>query len=115
MEFILWFLIICNAVFGTVYFYLAHSLKTVYLEGDSLYVSDYSKECEIPISRICQVTGPDWTTLRRITLHLDEPSAFGKKIIFAGKLSSAGLTARDLQHRLHQPAEKKTETCGNNI
>lgn len=106
-ELTLWFLIACNLVFGPIYFYLARSLKKVYLEGDSLYVSDYSKECEIHISQIRQVTGPDWTTLRRITLHLNEPSVFGKKIVFAGTLLSAGLTARDLQHRLYRQGERE--------
>lgn len=109
VERTLWFLIVCNVVGGTVYFYLAHSLKKVYLEGDNLYVSDHSKECRIHISQVCKVTGPDWTTMRRITLHLNEPSAFGKKIIFAGKLASAGLTARDLQHRLSLKVERKNE------
>jgi hypothetical protein len=106
-EFTLWFLIACNLVFGPIYFYLGRSLKKVYLEGDSLYVSDYSKECKIHLSQICRVTGPDWTTLRRITLHLNEPSVFGKKIVFAGTLLSAGLTARDLQHRLYRQGERE--------
>jgi hypothetical protein len=105
--FVLWSLLACYWGFCALYFYLARSLKKVWIEGDSLFVAEYSKECEIHISHISHVTGPDWTTLRRITIHLHQPSAFGKKIVFAGKVFSAGMIARDLRRRLYSHAEEK--------
>lgn len=98
-------LVICSWASSALYFYLARSLKKVCIAGDSLFVSDSSKECEIYISQISRVSGPDWTTLRRITLHLHQPSAFGQKIVFAGKIFTAGMIARDLRRRLYKQAE----------
>ncbi len=103
----LWSLLVCNWVGCVTYFHLAHSLKNVYIAGDSLFVSDSSKESEIHLSQIDLVTGPDWTTLRRITLHLHSPSAPGKKIVFAGRFLSAGMTARELRCLIYSHAEGK--------
>lgn len=100
-------LLSCNWVGSALYFYLARSLKKVYLYGDNLLVSNYRREHTIHLSQISRVSGPDWTTLRRITLHLHHPSPFGNKIIFAGRLFSAGRIARDLRRWLASHAEEK--------
>jgi hypothetical protein len=94
---LLWSLLLLEAVGCGVYFFMARSLKNVDLRGGSLFVSDKSTECEIPISQISHVTGPDWTSLRRTTIHLHEPSGFGKQIVFAGRLFSAGKLTRNLR------------------
>jgi len=104
---VLWILLSCNWAACTLYFYLARSLKKVAIRDDSLFVSDYSKECEIHLSQISRVAGPDWTTLRRITIHLHQPSVFGEQIVFAGKFFSAGMIARDLRRRLYSHAEEQ--------
>lgn len=102
-----WLLLMLNSGACALFFYLARFLKKVRIGGDSLFVSDGAKECEIHISQISCVTGPDWTTLRRITIHLHQPSVFGEKIVFAGKVFSAGLIARDLRRRLYSHAEER--------
>jgi hypothetical protein len=106
-TFVLWALLVCHWGLCALYFYLARSLKKVCIGGDSLFVSEHSKECEIHLSQISHVTGPDWTGLRRITIHLHQPSAFGRTIVFAGKFCSAGMIARDLRRRLYSHAEEK--------
>jgi hypothetical protein len=58
------------------------SLKSVSINGDLLIVSNYFKEIRIPISSIDAVSGPDISSLRRITLRLKEPTEFGVKIVF---------------------------------
>jgi hypothetical protein len=103
---VVWSLLAFNWAGGLVYFFLARSLKKVSLRGDSLLVSERSREIEIHVSQVSKVTGPDWTTLRRITIHLRAPSAFGKKIVFAGRLFSAGRIARELRRRLYPQAEE---------
>ncbi|HEY0377990.1 MAG TPA: hypothetical protein VGC87_13810 [Pyrinomonadaceae bacterium] len=105
--FVLWSVLACLCGSCALYFYLARSLKTVCVEGDSLFVSENSKECEIHLSQVSRVTGPDLTGLRRITIHLHRPSACGEKIVFAGKFLSAGTIARDLRRRLYAYAEEK--------
>ncbi|HYP52338.1 MAG TPA: hypothetical protein VEQ42_02295, partial [Pyrinomonadaceae bacterium] len=89
-----------------VYYYLARPLKKVTADGDLLLVSNYSREVPIHLSQVSRVSGPDWTSLRRITLHLHGPSAFGQKIVFAGRLFSAGNVARELRRRLYSLAEE---------
>lgn len=106
-AFLPWALLACYWGLYVLFFHLARSLKKVCIEGDSLFVSEGSQECEIHLSQISRVTGPDWTGLRRITIHLHQPSAFGEKIVFAGRFLSAGMIARDLRRRLYLHAEEK--------
>ncbi len=94
-------LVIGNCGIGTLFYCLAHPLKEVYLIGEYLLVSDYSKQSKIHLSQISHLAGPDWTTLRRITLHLRQPSVFGKRIVFAAGPFRGGKIARELQRRLY--------------
>jgi hypothetical protein len=97
----LWALLGLNWASSSLYFHLAYSLKKVSISGDTLFVSNYRKEIVIQISQISRVSGPDWTGLRRITLQLHQSSAFGRKIVFAGRFLSAGKIARELRCRLY--------------
>jgi len=97
----LWALLGLNWASSSLYFYLAYSLKKVSLSGDTLFVSNYREEIVIQLSQISRVSGPDWTGLRRITLQLHQSSAFGRKIVFAGRFLSAGKIARELRRRLY--------------
>jgi hypothetical protein len=83
------------------YYYLAHALKDVHIVGDQLLVSQSAKESKVHCSEITHVTGPDWTTLRRITLHLSQPCVFGKRIVFAAGPLKGGMVARDLRRRVY--------------
>jgi hypothetical protein len=79
---------------------MAGSLKRVCIAGDKLLVSNYLKEIEIPLSQVEYVDGPDFSSLRRITLALRESSAFGEEIVFAPGLFEAGRVARELRDRI---------------
>lgn len=79
---------------------MAGSLKRVSIEGDKLLVSNYFTEIEIPLSEVEHVDGPDWSSLRRITLVLRKPSKFGEEIVFAPGLLEAGGVARELKSRI---------------
>lgn len=103
----IWPLIACNFVTCGIYFYLARSLKKVSLESDTLFVWDHRKEIPIHLSQVSRITGPDWTVLRRIVIHLNKPNSFGDKVIFAGRLFSAGAIARDLRQRLYAQADTR--------
>lgn len=76
---------------------MAGSLKRVVIKGDTLLVSNYLKEIAIPLSQVRYVDGPDWSSLRRITLVLREPSEFGEEIVFAPDVLDAGEVARELK------------------
>lgn len=85
---------------------LAGSLKRVVIEGDKLLVSNYLKEVEVPLSQVRHVDGPDWSSLRRITLVLREPSEFGEEITFAPGVLEAGEVARALKCRVENQASR---------
>jgi hypothetical protein len=52
--------------------------------------------------------GPDWTNLRRITIHLHRPSEFGNKIAFAPSLFKGKEIARDLRRVTYSDQEEGT-------
>lgn len=79
---------------------MAGSLKRVSIAGDRLLVSNYLREIVIPLSQVEYVDGPDWSSLRRITLALRAPSEFGEAIIFAPGFFDAGRVARELRDRI---------------
>ena len=91
-------------IFGLVSSIFVHlmvgSLKRVILAGDKLLVSNYLREIEVPLSRVEYVDDPDWSSLRRITLALREPSEFGDQIIFSPAFFEAGGIVRELKSRL---------------
>jgi hypothetical protein len=104
----LWWLLLFNSVSCVWSFFITRSLKTVDLKGNSLLVSDKSGECEIPISLISEVSGPD--RMQRITIHLHETSRFGKQIVFAGRFFGGGKVVRNLRQLLYTSEARKSET-----
>jgi hypothetical protein len=100
-------LLVSNWAGCAVYFYLARSLTEVCIYDDTLLISDRLKQCKIHLSQVSSVTGPDWTTLRRVTIYLNAPSPFGQKIVFAGRLFRAGADVRELRRCLYLYAEQR--------
>jgi hypothetical protein len=82
---------------GTFAFWMLGGLKRVFLKGDSLLVSDYLKEVEIPLSNVGHISGPENSSHRRIAIHLHTPSAFGDKIVFMPPLFMAREIADELR------------------
>ncbi len=82
---------------GTFAFWMLGGLKRVFLKGDSLLVSNYLKEVEIPLSDVEHVSGPENSSHRRIAIHLRSPSAFGNKIVFMPPLFGAREVADELK------------------
>lgn len=77
--------------------YMIGQLRYVYLQGDYLLVADRGRAIKIRIFDIAHVSDPDWTGLRRITIHLHRPSGFGNKITFAPSLFYGKSIARYLR------------------
>lgn len=57
-------------------------IKTVEIDEDYLYVSNYLKEARIPLADVYDVTNTPWLQPDYITLHLHRPSEFGDRIVF---------------------------------
>lgn len=60
-------------------------LKKVIRDGETLLVSDYFQDIEIPVDNIARMEESYAFRRRRIILHLKEPNHFGRKIIFIPK------------------------------
>ena len=69
------------ALFGVPVLLLCVPLKRVLIDGDQLVVSNYIKAIRIDLSNIADVTENLWIG-HYIWVHLKNPTAFGKKIIF---------------------------------
>ena len=94
-------LVVSSCACSALFCYLAHSLKEVHIVGDQLFISEYPRQSAVSLSQITHVEGPDWTTLRRITLHLRQPCEFGKRIVFAAGPFKGGMVARELRRRVY--------------
>jgi hypothetical protein len=80
--------------------WLSGSLKNVYLEGNTLLVSNFLKQIRIPLSAVSHVDNPDWSSLRRIRILFDEPTEFGREIVFAPCIFEAKSIAAELKKRI---------------
>lgn len=91
--------IIYFAAVGLAYF-LVGTYKRVQINGDTLYISNYLREIQLPLTEIETVEGPSWKTRTpEIVITLHSPSAFGPTIKFAPKFFSGREIAEEL--RLH--------------
>lgn len=67
-------------------YWICIRLKTVSVDGNFLYVSNYIKEISIPLSDISDVTENRWINIHPVKIHLKTPSEFGETIIFMPKI-----------------------------
>lgn len=67
-------------------YWICIRLKTVSVDENFLYVSNYIKEISIPLNDIYNVTENRWINIHPVTLHLKKASEFGDKIIFMPKI-----------------------------
>lgn len=57
-------------------------LKVVSVDDNFLYVSNYIKEIQIPLSEIYNVTENRWINIHPVTINLKSSSEFGDEIVF---------------------------------
>jgi hypothetical protein len=86
----------------TIGYLLTFRWKSVYLEGNSLFVFNYLKQIEIPVTNIASIDASYWweSSPRTITLKLKSPSEFGNEIVFVPK--PYGYMATETAYQLRQ-------------
>ena len=62
--------------------WFARRLKFVSIDDDFLYVSQFRKQIQIPLTHIEHVKENFWANPKLITLTLNPPSEFGTRIVF---------------------------------
>jgi hypothetical protein len=78
--------IVCMAVMLAFVVGQALPLKRVQADDQALYVSNYVTEIRIPLSEVTVVRESRSRKYFRLSIHLRNPSAFGKRIVFIPRL-----------------------------
>lgn len=76
--------LIAATIFSLVFLRFFYGIKKVSIDPQFLYVSNFKEEIKIPFSEIDAVTENVWILPRKITVRLNKPSSFGKRIDFLG-------------------------------
>lgn len=77
------------------YVFAVWPVKTVRIDDDNLYVSNFLREIKIPIADIESVSDLIFSEPRRVSIKLARPSEFGSTIVFLAKFRwYTGIDAR---------------------
>jgi len=71
-------LIIGTSVIG----WLCFPLKRISIEGSDLIISNFRRECRVPLSNISDVTENVMINIHPVWIHFRRPTEFGQKIMF---------------------------------
>ena len=77
-----WPVVLVMTVMLVVWYFVAGRLLVVRLDDKLLYVSNYRREIEIPLSEVAKVVENKLINSRNVTIYLTRPSAFGSQITF---------------------------------
>lgn len=77
--------------------FTAGILKNVFLDGNTLVISNFLKQIRIPLSEVSHVDNPDLSSLRRIKAIFRQPTEFGGEIVFAPPMFEAKEIAKLLK------------------
>ena len=57
-------------------------LKRVAVDDDAIYVSNYLREIQLPLSAIVAVEENRWIKLHPVTIEFNQETSFGRRIVF---------------------------------
>ena len=78
-----WILFVLGWIIASGYLvWFARRLKFVSIDENFVYVSDFRKEIQVPLTQIERVKESFLARPRLITLTLDRPTEFGREIVF---------------------------------
>lgn len=88
------------ALWCVIWYAVTARWKSVYLAGGTLYVSNYLKKVEIPLSDVKEVKASSWWGWqpRTITMTLKSKSEFGDRIVFVPR--GLGLGGSEVEQEL---------------
>ncbi len=74
------------AVLGAcLFFWHGSRLRKVILDGDTLVISNYSRDVSVPLTSISQVKGSRWAKTKDVIITFDHDIGFGDKVVFVPK------------------------------
>lgn len=72
-------------IFSAFIYFGCYRLKKVSVDDRFLYISNYLKEVQVPLSEVADVTESSSSNIRPVIIHLISSTEFGRKIIFMPK------------------------------
>jgi len=81
-----WFFLFATLV-GTIFIWWACvRLKRVRMDGEALYISNYSTEIVVPLANVAEVTENRWVNSHPVTIHFHSDTGFGSHVMFMPKI-----------------------------
>ncbi|HEV8400217.1 MAG TPA: hypothetical protein VGQ18_10310 [Gemmatimonadales bacterium] len=77
-----WVFLLVTIAGGSFIYWACAPLKRVELDDRALYISNYSKEIEVPLRDIAEVTENRWIHSHPVTIHFHRETEFGDSIVF---------------------------------
>lgn len=104
-----WQIVLMIVAFLFLSLWLFWPLKKIAIDDNNLYVSDFHTEITIPISEIEKVSEFILSKPRRVTIHLKNPTQFGRKIVFLAMYRPFGfLSSHPIVAELRELARRQT-------
>lgn len=106
-----WLLVAITIVGAWLILTMARPLRHVDVGDTSFFVSDRSREVEIPFRDVARVTGSRFVNPPRVTLHLRRPCEFGDHVVFLPPLRlvsgwKANPVVKELERRIADAADR---------
>src|SRR5215203_582701 len=92
--------VLFGLISGIIVHFMVGTLKNVFLDGNTLVISNFSYTVRVPLSDVSHVDNPDRSSLRRIKIIFRQPTEFGKEIVFAPPMFEAKEIARLLKSKI---------------
>jgi len=96
---------------GTLFiFVFTRNLKKVEIIDSNLIISNYLKSIEVPFSSVSSITENRLLNIHPITIHLNQETDFGKKIVFMPKYRPyIPFTSHPVYKELRELTDKTTQ------
>ena len=107
-----WSLFVLGWIIASGYLiWFARRLKFVSIDEDFLYVSQFRKQIQIPLSQVQRVKENFWARPKLVTLILNHPSEFGTKIVFVPTpLAFAAFRSHPIVHEIERAVQRRRST-----
>ena len=67
------------------FYYKFGKVRHVYLRDGRFYISDFGRQCEVPVSELQRVKGGRWINPQTVTMYFRHDTGFGKKVVFIAR------------------------------
>lgn len=81
-EMMKWYFLVMWLLGSSLIWFTVMRLKRVRVDDQTLYVSNYFKEIQVPLAHVIEVAEYTWINPQMVTVTLSQPTPFGRRIGF---------------------------------